>query len=824
MLDRRSWRQHPAMVLVSLLLAGLAWPASVVAGAASGEVIQVYDVPPGKSAELRYLGDFWGINWRENYISLHVTPRGRAAVEALGYRVETDERKTSALHDFINVDRAAWRAAGLNGIPGFPCYRTVDETHADLAALASDRPDLARWEVIGQSWLKANGHVGGDDVHVLVVGNQGSTQTRAPLMIMAAQHARELVTAESATRFAEWLVNHYDQNPTARWLLDHRDIHIIAQHNPDGRRAVENGQSLWRKNSNLSACAGGTTGVDLNRNSNYFWGTFSSTDACSQIYRGLAPGSEPETVAVQNYMNQVFDRHRDNMNDPVPVDAAGLFLSLHSFGNLMLFPWEGLGSGAANDAPNHNQLAWLGRKLGYLTGYQVGRTILGPAGGTMTDYAHAEFGVAAYTYEIGNTFQQGCNSFETTLWPDVLDSLIYSAKAAELPYLAPRGPEVADLIAIYDASSSQIEITGMADDTRFDRGGASEGPSADPIHDVAEVRASFGQPPHLSDTVFTLDFVGSGAIVAIDALLDADAFDPNQLLFVQATDSKGIAGVPAAVQVQQRVAGISPDVFNLNLVAGQTRAETLLISNIGDQLLNWNVQADTGRAALAGHQPDLDETLNLAAFTLPGGATVVRSAAGDETSRGQVVGFSFSGSVSGISGNATWASDMALTVTSPDSLSFSVGGYNTINPPWDFNGSASNTDGSYSSSHIGPDIFGSNGTGDAGTWQFDFNHTWNGTMNWSNLVLTLHKNEPLGCVAPEGVAWLQISKASGQTMPGDVSEIVLTIDSGELAPGQHQALLCIDLDDPTRELAVVEVNVNVTDHLEIFQDRFEPEN
>jgi len=822
MIARKPGRQHLAQALVLLLFASMAWP--VAGETTGGEVIQVYDVPRAKYAELRYLGDFWGINWREQYVSLHVTPRGRAAVEALGYRVETDQRKTNALHDFINVDRIAWREAGLKGIPNFPCYRTVDETHADLAALASDHPELARWEVIGPSWLKVNDQPGGNDIHVLVLGNQNSSNPQAPLMVMAAQHARELVTAESATRFAEWLINHYDQHPTARWLLDHREIHIIAQQNPDGRRAVENGQSMWRKNSNLTACPGGTPGVDLNRNSNYFWGTFSSTNTCNQIYHGTAPGSEPETVAVQNYMDQVFERHRTSMNEPVPEDASGLFLSLHSFGDMMLFPWEGLGIGASNDSPNHNQLAWLGRKLGYLTGYRVGRTILNPAGGTMTDYAHGEFGVAAYTYEIGSTFQQSCNSFETTLWPNVLDSLIYSAKAAELPYFAPRGPEVLDLMAVYDASNGQIEITGMADDTRFDRGGFQEAPAGDPIHEIAAIQASFGQPPHLSEEVHTLNFIDSGAIVMIDALINTDTFDPDQLLFLQATDSEGIAGVPDAVQVQRRVASISPDAFNLTLMAGQTGVETLLVSNIGDRLLEWDVLADSGRAALTECQPHLDEALNLEAFTLPDGATVVRTAVGGEDSQGQVVGFSFSGSVSGISGNATWASDMALTLTSPNGMNFSVGGYNTANPPWDFDGSGSNTDGSYSSSHVGPEVFGPNGTADAGNWQFDFEHTWNGTMNWSDLVLTLHKNEPPQCIDPEGVAWLQISQASGQTAPGEVSEIALSIDSSESAPGQHQALLCIETDDPTRELTVVEVNVNLVDSPKIFQDRFEQEN
>ena len=164
----------------------------------------------------------------------------------------------------------------------------------------------------------------------------------------------------------------------------------------------------WRKNSNLDACPTGTTGVDLNRNSSFFWGDFSDNQTCSQTYRGESEASEPETQAVQNYMQGVFENHwpGDSGNDPVPADADGLFISLHSYSELILFPWEGSGEGTSNDAPNHDQLAWLGRKFGFFTGYEVGRDILYSAGGTTTDYAHGEFGVAAYTYEIGTDFSR----------------------------------------------------------------------------------------------------------------------------------------------------------------------------------------------------------------------------------------------------------------------------------------------------------------------------------------------------------------------------------------------------------------------------------
>ena len=203
------------------------------------EVIRIADVPRDQYQRMHEMGDFWSVDSKTGDVVMYVTARQRAAIEALGYEVRLDEARMRSLEYARSIDTEAWRQSGVGGIPGFACYRTVDETKADLSAMAAERPDLARWESIGETWLEANGEAGGDDLYVLVLGNQNSPHEQPPFILMAAQHARELTTAETATRFAEWLFDNYDTDPTARWLLDHREIHIIAQQNPDGRREVE---------------------------------------------------------------------------------------------------------------------------------------------------------------------------------------------------------------------------------------------------------------------------------------------------------------------------------------------------------------------------------------------------------------------------------------------------------------------------------------------------------------------------------------------------------------------------------------------------------
>ena len=49
----------------------------------------------------------------------------------------------------------------MAGFVGYACYRTVEETTADLAQLALANPNLAQWIDIGDSWDK--GREGGTE-------------------------------------------------------------------------------------------------------------------------------------------------------------------------------------------------------------------------------------------------------------------------------------------------------------------------------------------------------------------------------------------------------------------------------------------------------------------------------------------------------------------------------------------------------------------------------------------------------------------------------------------------------------------------------------
>jgi carboxypeptidase T len=124
-----------------------------------------------------------------------------------------------------------------------------------------------------------------------------------------------------------------------------------------------------------------------------------------------------------------------------PADASGVYLDIHSYSELVLWPW-----GFTSDvAPNGPALQTLGRKLAYFNGYEPDQSIgLYPTDGTTVDFAYGDLGLAAYTFELGTAFFESCSLFEETIVPDNLPALLYAAKVARAPFLTPAGPEALD--------------------------------------------------------------------------------------------------------------------------------------------------------------------------------------------------------------------------------------------------------------------------------------------------------------------------------------------------------------------------------------------
>ena len=487
--------------------------------------------------------DVWRVLQAGLELEILVNEAEYRALTAQGLTLQIDAEQTRSLA------RLGIPLPGQGGgIPGFPCYRTVEETYASAESIVANHPDLASWIDIGDSWEKIQNSANGYDLFVLKLTQSSVPGPKPVLFSSFAIHSREYTTAELGTRFAEFLAGQYDIDPDVTWLLDHHEVHLLLQANPDGRKRAETG-AFWRKNTNNDYCSNtDDRGTDLNRNFEYEWNCCggSSGNQCSTVYRGPSPASEPEIQALQNYVRSIFpDQRGPNLDDPAPDDAAGVALDVHSSGQLILWPW-GFESAPT---PNGTAMTTLGRKLAYFNDYfplQIRDFTL--ADGSSVDFYYGDLGVAGFGYELGTQFFESCSNFETNVVPGNLDSLFYAAKVARTPYLTPAGPEAHSASAQPPTvdPGTLVQLSAVLDDTRFQNSNGTE-----PSQTIASAEAFVGVPPWSPGAVPISMNASDGTFdqntEVVEVQLDTSGLSAGRhLLYVRGTDSAGNTGVVSA--------------------------------------------------------------------------------------------------------------------------------------------------------------------------------------------------------------------------------------------------------------------------------------
>lgn len=506
----------------------------------------------------------------ERYVLLDV---GKSDFERL--------RVTAAVRGWtVNIDQAATRAANsgrisAQAISGYSCYRTVEETYTSAQNLVAQYPNLAAWNAFGPTWLKTRG-LGGYDMYELVLTNKSTGGTKPKLMVTGSIHAREYTPAELVTRFAEYLLANYGKDADVTWMLDTQEVHLVLQTNPDGRKKAETGLS-WRKNvNNTNGCTtANSVGTDLNRNFDFHWNNGGSSAApCNETYMGASAASEPETQNLQTLMTNTFGDHRGpNITDAAPADTMGVYVDVHSYSDLVLWPW----GDTTNPAPNASALQSLGRKLAYFNGYTPEQSVgLYPTSGTTNDYVYGQLGVAAYTIELGSAFFEPCSNFTGTILPQNQAALLYALRVARAPYQLGSGADVLNLSAPASvAQGGTFTLSGSADNTRFNNSNGSETArtvtSAKYFVDTAPWAGGTGISMTATDGTFNAGTEGLSASIDTTSLSQG-----KHIIYVQATNSAGTAGPVSAIFVTVTAPGtnVPPTASFTRMTSGLTASFT----------------------------------------------------------------------------------------------------------------------------------------------------------------------------------------------------------------------------------------------------------
>ncbi|XP_017573203.1 carboxypeptidase A1-like [Pygocentrus nattereri] len=269
----------------------------------------------------------------------------------------------------------------------YATYHTLSEINSFIDALVQENPNLVSKIVIGQSYE-------GRPLNVL----KFSTGANRPgIWIDTGIHSREWVTQASGTWFAKKIATDYGRDAALTAILDRFDIFLEIVTNPDGFQFTHTSNRMWRKTrkpNSGSRCAG----VDPNRNWDAgFGGAGSSSNPCSETYRGTYAHSEPEVKAIVDFVTS-----HGNLK---------AFVSIHSYSQMLLYPYGYTKTPCRDQAELHEvaQRAVAALTSLYGTKYAYGsiiNVIYQASGGTI-DWTYDQGIKYSYTFELRDTGRYG---------------------------------------------------------------------------------------------------------------------------------------------------------------------------------------------------------------------------------------------------------------------------------------------------------------------------------------------------------------------------------------------------------------------------------
>nr|ABU98625.1 carboxypeptidase [Helicoverpa armigera] len=305
------------------------------------------------------------------------------------YMTHTDNVK-SALDQEDEVIEEWTRSSARSGFRSMPYnnYQRLDVIYAYMQDIANRFPNTVRLVTAANSFQ-------GRPIRYLRISTTNFEDHSKPVIFIdGGIHSREWISPPTVT----WAIRKLTEDVTEPDLLNNYDWILLPVVNPDGYEFTFTNTRFWRKtrSTNTHSSSSICPGVDGNRNYDFAWNTVGTSNSpCSDIYAGDRPFSEVETQVVRDILQEHLAR-------------IALYITVHSYGSMILYPWGHDGSLSHNGLGLHTVGVAMANAIDALSLPNFPRYVVGNsalvlnyrAAGAAEDYAHSIGVPLAYTYEL----------------------------------------------------------------------------------------------------------------------------------------------------------------------------------------------------------------------------------------------------------------------------------------------------------------------------------------------------------------------------------------------------------------------------------------
>ncbi|MCL1810523.1 MAG: hypothetical protein FWG42_12270, partial [Clostridiales bacterium] len=278
-----------------------------------------------------------------------------------------------------------------DGFPLTATYRTPVQHFGEMRYLAQTYPEIAKMVYVGKTkgiGTNASVFTGSPEnaipLYALEISSApGVMDGRPATLHQASNHGGEVDAAELCMNLAWYLCTQYGKNEQITNLINTTRVYLMPVTNGDGNTVSFRSATGSRRTN--------SSGVDLNRNWAYRWGSnngSSSSPGTSGNYRGVSPNSEPETAAISSLYR----------GDNIISSVSG-----HTSGQIVIYAWAFL----RNIDDGHPLLTKLAKEQTDINGHtpQNGNVMYAQSG-EINDYLWGSMRALGFTYEYG-TWQTG---------------------------------------------------------------------------------------------------------------------------------------------------------------------------------------------------------------------------------------------------------------------------------------------------------------------------------------------------------------------------------------------------------------------------------